>query len=259
MPQNIKLSVVIITFNEEKNIKTCLDSVVSVADEILVVDSFSTDKTAEICEKYPKVRFQQNAFLGYGNQKQFATKNAKYDYILSLDADERLSKNLIIKVLELKKEWKASAYYVRRLNRFCGKWIRHGNWYPDYQMRLFDRRLAGWNDAILHENVYIYGHEKPIFLKAHILHETIDSISQHLAQINRFTDLSAEKMFAKQEKITFYRLYLKPIIKFLEGFIFKLGFLDGFYGFVVAKNSAFSVYLKYAKLRALYQKKETET
>ena len=255
MSQNIKLSVVIITFNEEKNIEACLASAVSVADEILVVDSFSTDKTAEICQNTPKVRFLQNAFLGYGQQKQFATKQAKYDYILSLDADERLSKDLIIKVLELKKEWKYSAYYVRRLNRYCGKWIRHGNWYPDYQMRLFDRRLAGWNDAILHENVYIYGQEKPKFLKAHILHKTIDSISQHLAQINHFTTLSAEKMYAKQKKATFYALYLKPIIKFLEGFVFKLGFLDGFYGFVVAKNSAFSVYLKYAKLRELYQKK----
>ncbi|MGB1205501.1 MAG: glycosyltransferase family 2 protein [Chitinophagales bacterium] len=256
MSKNIKLSVVIITFNEEKNIKASLDSVVSVADEIIVVDSFSTDKTAEICQNTPKVRFLQNAFLGYGQQKQFATQQAKYDYILSLDADERLSKDLIIKVLELKKKWTAAAYYVRRLNRFCGKWIRHGNWYPDYQMRLFDRRLAGWNDAILHENVYIYGNEKPTFLKAHILHETIDSISQHLAQINKFTSLSAEKMFAKQEKATFYTLYLKPIFKFIESFVLKLGFLDGFYGFVVSKNSAFSVYLKYAKLRELYQKEK---
>jgi len=254
MPQNIKLSVVIITFNEEKNIKACLDSVVSVADEILVVDSFSADKTSEICENTPNVRFLQNAFLGYGQQKQYATQQAKYDYILSLDADERLSKDLIIKVLELKKEWENAAYYVRRLNRFCGKWIRHGNWFPDYQLRLFDKKLAGWNDAILHENVYVYGQEKPKFLKAHILHETIDSISQHLAQINRFTTLSAEKMYAKGEKATFYGLYLKPISKFIESFIIKLGFLDGFYGFVVSKNSAFSVYLKYAKLRELYQK-----
>jgi len=141
--KQVKISAVIITFNEEKNIGRCLDSLQKVADEIVVVDSCSNDKTCEICEKYG-VRFIQNRFKGHIEQKNFAMQQAEYDWVLSLDADEVLSLELTDSILKVKKDWVIDGYAFNRLTNYCGTWIRHCGWYPDTKLRLWDKRRGRW-------------------------------------------------------------------------------------------------------------------
>jgi glycosyltransferase involved in cell wall biosynthesis len=246
----IKLSVVVITFNEEQNIERCLKSVEDIADEIVVVDSFSKDKTESICNKY-NVRFIQNKFDGHIQQKNFAVEQATYDYVLSLDADEELSKELKSSILQVKSSFNADGYYFNRLNNYCGQWIKHSGWYPDKKLRLWDRRKGKWGGENPHDRYEMVQGADIKHIKGDLLHYTYYSVSQHIAQMNKFTDIGALSAFNKGRRISLLQIIVSPLWRFVRDYFIKLGILDGFYGFVVCIVTAHFTFIKYVKIREL--------
>lgn len=251
-----KLSAVIITFNEEKKIAACLDSLINVVDEIVVVDSYSTDKTEAICRQY-RVNFFQHKFDGHIEQKNYAISMAKYDFILSLDADERLSGELLQEIRKVKGKFTSDAYEMSRLTNYCGKFIRHSGWYPDRKIRLFNRRKCKWGGVNPHDKIVLDPDVNIIRLKGDILHYSYDSIQSHIKQMNSFTDIGAIQLFEKGRKAGIFDLTLRPFWKFFRDYFIKLGFLDGFYGYVVCLLSAVHVFTKYAKLKQLHKQHES--
>jgi len=243
----MRLSVVIITFNEEKNIGRCIDSVKNVADEIIVVDSCSMDKTAEIAKsKGAEVILQP--FLGYVEQKNMALEVANSDFVLSLDADEALDKILESSILEAKNDFNFKGYSMNRCTNYCGKFIRHGAWYPDKKLRLIDKKNAYWGGDNPHDKL-ILKDEGPIkHLKGDILHYSYNSIEEHVQQNNKFSTISAETYFKRGKKTNVFKMIVHPFWAFFLGYILRGGFLDGFYGFVVALHVAHLSFLKHAKL-----------
>ncbi len=250
---NTKLSVVIITFNEERNINRCLQSIQSIADEIVVIDSFSTDKTQNICESYG-VKFIQNPFEGHIEQKNFAITQASHEYILSLDADEELSDQAIIDIQQIKKNFEVNAYSFNRLNNFCGTWVKHSGWYPDRKIRLFKKGVGQWEGQNPHDCYTVPIDTKTKILSSNILHYTVADIQEHAKQINYFTDVAAKALYKKGKKSSIAKILFSPIIKFIRDYFIKLGFLDGFAGLLIAVNSAHAKFLKYSKLYLLHKK-----
>jgi len=245
----ISLSVVIITFNEEANIARCLQALGDVADEVLVVDSFSTDRTVAICQEYG-ARVVQNAFVGYVEQKNFATDQAMFDHVLQLDADEVLTDELRQSIQQAKNNWQHAAYSLARLTNYCGTWVRHGGWYPDRKLRLYDRRLGRWQGLLLHEHYEVQPGQTTGQLAGDALHYSYHSIAQHVSQLNKFTSITAQERALKgKTRVTVFHLVLKPLWKFVHGYVFRLGFLDGFAGLSIAAISAAGVFLKFAKLK----------
>ena len=249
----MKISLTVITYNEEENIARCLTSVAGLVDEIVVIDSFSTDKTKEICLEKGTV-FIENTFEGYRQQKEFAVSKAKYDWILSLDADEAVSVNLRKSILEIKENPQADAFEINRLTNYCGKWIKHTDWYPDRKIRFFDRHKAGWAGKNLHETVALFNTGTIGKLSGDILHYSYTSIGQHIGQFNRFTEIGAAEAVEKNKQATLLTLLLSPVWKFFQSYFLRLGFLDGYYGFVVCAVSAFATFAKYLKMRELRKK-----
>jgi glycosyltransferase involved in cell wall biosynthesis len=249
----MKLSAVIITFNEERNISRCLSSLQGVADEIVVVDSLSTDKTVEICQSWgARVTVQQ--WLGYGAQKNLANSLTQYPYILSLDADEALSEPLKKSILEIKAHLPmADAYKMNRLTNYCGKWIKHCGWYPDTKIRLWNKEKAAWDLNKVHENLQVAPDSVIRKLSGDILHYTYHSISDHIATTNMYSTYAAENYFSKRKKCSWMKIIFAPVWGFIRDYFFKLGLLDGYYGFVVCKIASFTIFLKYVKLRQLYR------
>ena len=243
-----QISATIITYNEEKNIERCLKSLQGVADEIIVVDSFSKDKTKEICLKY-NVQFFERDFTDYSDQKNWAIEQTKYPVILSIDADEELSEKLKKNILEVKNNWKADGYYFNRLTNYCGKWIKHSGWYPDKQFRLWDKEKGKWNGNKIHEKVQLEKNSIIQNLKGDLLHYSFYTIEQHISQINKYSELKAEQLHQKGKKSSAFKIIFSPLFKFIKHYFFYLGFLDGFYGFVICVNSAHSAFLKQIKLR----------
>jgi glycosyltransferase involved in cell wall biosynthesis len=248
---SIKLSVVIITFNEEKNIEDCLKSVVKVADEIVVVDSFSTDKTKIICER-SLVRFIENAFAGHIQQKNFAVEQASNDIVLSLDADERLDDNLINEILKIKSNFSADGYRVNRLNNYCGKFVHFGEWNPDWKIRMWDRRKGAWGGENPHDKVVLVKGTRSVKLKGRLLHFTYRNPTDHFLQMHKFSEIAANEAFKKGKRSNFIvHLILYPYFVFIKVYFLKLGFLDGATGFILALHAAYYRFLKYTKLRYL--------
>lgn len=243
-----KISAVIITFNEEKKLGRCLESLKKIADEIVVVDSFSTDKTQEIAESF-NARFISHAFEGYGKQKNYALSLAKNDLVLSLDADEALSQELLKSIKEM--DFSFDAYTMNRLTNYAGKWVRHCGWYPDRKIRLFNRKKGKWTDAALHESVET--DSKIGFLKGDILHYSYDSISDHINQTNKFTTIAAVEAYSKGKRSSLFKILTRPTFQFLRDYFLKLGFLDGRTGYTICKINALSAFLKYSKLKDLDQ------
>lgn len=241
----IKLSVVIITLNEEKNIGRCLESVKGLADEIVVVDSISTDKTREICQKH-NVRFIEQKFLGYEDQKNFAHQLAQYDYVLSLDADEVLSKNLYEEINKIKNNFECDGYSFNRLTNYNGQWIRHCGWYPDRKVRLVKKNKARWSGGNIHEGLEVQGTIG--HLTGDLLHFSYESISAHIQQSNKFTTMEAKVLFDKGKRASLVKLVTRPPYQFFKDYFLKLGILDGRYGFVICFINALYVLLKYAKM-----------
>ena len=247
-----QISVVIITFNEEKNIERCLQSIENIADEIIVLDSFSTDKTEEICKKF-NVKFHQHKFDGHIQQKNRAMDLAENDYVLSLDADEAPDETLINEIKHIKENTNSDAYYFNRLTYYCGKWIKHCGWYPDRKLRIWNKNKGKWGGVNPHDKVIMQEGTSKKHIKGDLLHYSFYTINQHLAQINYFSEIKANEAFKRKKINNIFTILFKPSIRFFIMYIIKAGFLDGYYGYVVCKNSAFSEHLKQTKLRELYK------
>lgn len=250
----VKISAVIITLNEEKNIARCIESLQGVADEIVVIDSHSTDRTKEICLEM-RVTFMEHTFEGYVKQKNYAVKQARYDHVLSLDADEALSPQLTQSILSVKKDWRYDGYKFNRLTNYCGRWIRHCGWYPDTKLRLWDRRKGQWEGDKVHETLKMLPDSKIQHLTGDLLHYSYHNIAHHIVQMNQYTTLMAEEKFKKNKRvIPFLHLFLYPTWIFLKRYIFQLGCLDGYQGFVLCRHASYNKFLKYIKLRELYRR-----
>ncbi len=252
MESTSKISAVIITFNEEKNIERCLQSLQGVADEIIVVDSFSKDKTEGICNKYA-VRFIKNPFGGHIQQKNFAMEQSTFKYVLSLDADEALNEELKKSILSLKSTLENySAYSFNRLTNYCGQWIKHCGWYPDKKIRIWDKTKGKWGGINPHDSVIMNVEKNQIHhIKGDLLHYSYYSVEEHRVQSTKFAHISAQADFERGKKTNLFLVYLKPIIKFTGDYFFRLGILDGKNGFIICKISAQAKYLKYKMLYEL--------
>ena len=242
----MKISAIVITFNEEQNIEDALSSL-KWADEIIVVDSCSTDRTVEIARRFTD-KVIVRSWPGYSAQKNFAHAQAAHDWIFSLDADERVSDELAREVETLKQETEpnVAGYEMPRLTNYLGRWIKHSGWYPDYKLRLYDRRLAEWAGDYVHESVKVDGPTKR--LSGDILHYTVLSASDHHQRIDRYTTLAAKQAHAEGKQASLASLVFSPVATFIRSYILKLGFLDGIEGFAIARFAAYYAFLKNLKL-----------
>jgi glycosyltransferase involved in cell wall biosynthesis len=253
----IKLSVAIICFNEEKRIQKTLESVSHVADEIIVVDSFSTDKTEKICNKY-NVKFIKNPFKGHIEQKNFALAQCSCDYVLSLDADEVLSEPLVESILRIKEKWDGDGYYLSRMTQYVDQWIRYSGWYPDRKLRLVKKEYARWGGENPHDFLELRSNGKTSLLKGDLLHYSYTSISSHVEQTNKFTSIAARAAFNRGVQSGMFKVISRPFLKFIRDYFFKRGFLDGKYGFIICYINALYAFLKYAKIRELQLGREID-
>ncbi len=243
----MKISATIITLNEEEDIQAAIESL-TFADEIIVVDSESTDRTVELARQFtPKVIRQK--FLGYAAQKNFAAEQASSDWIFNLDADERITPELAEEIERLKANdnMTAVAFEMPRKVFYLGRWIKHSGWYPDYKIRLYNRRKAHWQGDYVHESVKPSGRVEK--LTGNLLHFTVRNASEHHLRIDRYTTLAAKEAFEKGERVSYLSIACSPVITFIKTFILKLGFLDGFQGLAIAYFAAQYVFLKKLKLR----------
>lgn len=242
----MKISATIITLNEERNLARAIESL-RCCDEIVVVDSGSTDRTMEIAEKLG-ARVVECPWRGYAAQKNFASEQAANDWILSIDADESLSEALEAEIWHIKKSGpEFDAYTMPRLAQYLGRWILHSGWYPDRKMRLFDRRKARWVGDYVHESVIVEG--KIGHLESNLLHFTCDSLSEHLRTLDRYTTLAAEQIVDQKQDVALDKMVLNPLWTFFNTYFLKRGFLDGLEGLCIAYMAAFYNFLKYAKAR----------
>lgn len=251
--KKIKLSVAVITYNEEKNIRDCIESFHDLADEVIVLDSYSTDKTLEIAQSYSKVQVYQHPFTGHIEQKNRAIALCSGEWILSLDADERVSPKLREEIKQVlnNPNPKFVGYKIPRLTFHLGRFIRHGGWYPLKRYRLFKKGMGVWTGENPHDYIEIQG--KGGVLNGDIIHYSFQDLSHQIDTINKFSSIVALTRHEKKVKFPILKSLYKPFVKFLECYIFKLGFLDGYAGFVIAISSAFSTFLKFAKLYELNQ------
>lgn len=245
-----KLSVVIITFNEERNIARAINSVKDLADEIIVVDSFSKDKTPKICQTL-NVSFHQRKWTGYADQKNFANNKAQYNYIFSLDADEEVDEILKVDILKHKNQGFNGVYVVNRLVNYCGQWINHSSWYPDKKIRIFPKSMAQWQGEFVHETLEVDKSVKQAELKGHLNHYTYYNFKEHRERADKYSYLTAKKMHSQGKKASVLKPYMSALARFTSMFFIKLGFLDGYMGFKIAQISAQSNIIKYKELRRL--------
>jgi glycosyltransferase involved in cell wall biosynthesis len=247
-----KLSVVIITYNEEKNINRCIDSVKNLADEILILDSNSTDRTVTIAESMGAI-VKQETFKGFIEMKNRAIQLATHDYILSLDADEALDPVLANSVQKAKEKFSARAYRMNRCTNYCGKFIRHGAWYPDRKIRLFDRRIAQWGGTNPHDKIVLQENIHFQHLRGDILHFSYYTIAEHVAQNNKFSTIAAESLFVKGKKTSLFNIVANPFWAFLQSYFIRAGIFDGLFGFVIAIQISHLTFLKHIKLYMLWK------
>ncbi len=247
------ISAVIISYNEERHIERCIKSLLVIADEVVVLDSYSTDRTPEICKELG-VTFHQQAFAGYIEQKNHAMRLASHDIILSLDADEVLSERLTQSIREVKDNWTHDGYRFNRLNNFCGQWMRYTNYYPDRKLRLFNRRKARWGGVNPHDMILMDKGSRVGHLKGDLLHWMCESLHEHLQTIDRFSAIAASEAFKKGVRASAWKVFYKPIWRFIQYYLIKRGFLDGYMGLVVSRHASFLCFQKYARLRELQKK-----
>jgi glycosyltransferase involved in cell wall biosynthesis len=244
------VSAVIITHNAARQIADCLHSL-SFVSEILILDSGSDDETENIAASY-KARFEHQDWLGYGPQKQKAVELAKYDWVLCLDADERISEELAVSIQAALKNPDYQAFQFPRCNRFMGRWLRHGEGKPDISVRLFNRNVANWSDDAVHEVVQTGVPTGT--LEGDLLHDSASSLDSYLEKQNHYTGLQAEKMYLAGKRAGVGKLIFNPLFRFFKFYLFRLGFLDGVPGLVHILIGCQNTFLKYAKLIALQQK-----
>jgi glycosyltransferase involved in cell wall biosynthesis len=250
----VEISAVLIVLNEEKRLEPALKSVQGVVSEIVVVDGGSTDGTVRLAKRYTDKVFERK-WTNFADQKNFANSRASRPWILSLDADERLSPELKEEIAALKEGEPACAgFSIPRQVHYLGRWIRHSGWYPDRKVRLFRADRARWEGDFVHEKLVFSGPVDKLMGPIH--HFTYAGIADHVARINRFSDLGAQKLYAKGRKCGFIHLVGWPAGRFLRSYVLKLGILDGFPGFVIAVLNGYSVFIRYAKLREIWKKGE---
>ena len=250
------LSVVLITQNAAAQLPQCLASV-AFADEVVVVDSGSSDGTEAVAARYG-ARVMTKEWLGYGRQKQYAVEQAAHDWVLCLDADERVSPELAASVVRALQAPAASAYRMARRNRFLGRWLRHGEGYPDWSIRLFDRRHARWSDDEVHEKViFADSPGTPLgTLSGDLLHESGEDLARYLEKQNRYTALAAQELYRRGERAGLARLVLSPLARFFKFYVLRLGFLDGLPGLVHISIGCINSFMKYAKLIELQRNQD---
>ena len=241
------VSLVLITRDAAAQLPACLDSA-RFADDIVVVDSGSADDTVQIAASFGARVIRQD-WLGYGPQKQFAVERAAHNWVLCLDADERVTPALAASIERALEAPQAGAYRMARCNRFMGRWLRHGEGYPDWNVRLFDRRRGRWSDDPVHERVVFEGTAGT--LEGDLMHESAESLDNYLAKQNRYSTLLADALFARGRRTSMAQIVLSPLVRFIKFYVFKLGFLDGVAGFVHIAIGCGSSFAKHAKLLAL--------
>ncbi len=242
----VKISAVIITYNEEQNISRCIDSIASVVDEIVVVDSYSKDRTKEICLQ-KGARFIERRFTGFIEQKNFGITQSSYDVILSLDADEYLSEELNKSILAVKESWPYEAYRMNRLSNYGGKWIRHGAWYPDKKVRLWNRRVGLWGGETPHERLVLKRGINVMHLKGDLMHRAYVDASETLAKVQKYSEIFAYENAGRRSSSAL-QIMVHSTFAFFKSYVLKRGFLDGFEGLMVAMTVSNHVFYKYAKL-----------
>jgi glycosyltransferase involved in cell wall biosynthesis len=240
---------VLITRNAATVLDACLESV-SFADEIVIIDSASSDGTVDIAERHG-ARVVQKEWLGYGRQKQFAVEQATNDWVLCLDADERLSPELAACIQKALAAPVAPVYRMARRNRFLGRWLSHGEGYPDWSPRLFNRLNARWSDDLVHEKV-LYA-VTPGTLKGDLMHDSSDDLATYVERQNRYTTLAARQAFEQGRLGGLIHLVFSPVVRFFKFYVFRLGFLDGMPGLVHISIGCMNSYMKYAKLMELHR------
>ncbi len=249
-----KISATIITLNEEDKIRQCLESLQGVADEIVVVDSLSTDNTKSICDEFG-VKFVEQKWLGYSEQKNLANNLASHDWILSIDADEVLSDELKKSILKIKNEERETkneelVYSFNRLNNYCGKWIHHSGFYPDKKIRIWNRKVGKW-EGIVHEVIKFSTKVKEVHLKGDLLHYSYSKPEDFERQVFKFAEMRAQHYFDKGKKNAGLLSVVSPIFFFIKHYLIRLGFLDGKEGFVMCWVSAKATRHKYKTLKKL--------
>jgi glycosyltransferase involved in cell wall biosynthesis len=244
----MQITATIVTFNEERNIARAIESL-RCADEVVVVDSGSNDKTREIAARLG-ARVIEEPWRGYAAQKNFAAGCASFDWILSIDADEALSEELEGEIATLKQEVPAfAAYSMPRLAQYLGRWILHGGWYPDPKVRLYERARAQWTGEYVHESIQVRAGGVGR-LEGKLLHFTCDSLAAHVRTLDRYTTLAARELVERGAKIGLRRLLIDPVWTFVRTWILRRGFLDGAQGIAIAWMAALYTFLKYAKATA---------
>lgn len=257
-----RLSAVIITYNEANNIGRCIDSLKGVADEIIVLDSFSTDDTAAIAAAKGALVYQQN-FSGYIQQKNSAIQLSSNNLVLSLDADEALSEQLAASITLAKSNYTGAAYSMNRCNIYCGHPIRHGLWYPDRKLRLFDKRNGYCGGLNPHDKIIVAQTVPCIHLKGDLLHYTYNSFKEYRIRNEEVSTVAAQSLFNSGSKVHWSKIFLSPAWTFLNGYFLRLGFLNGWHGMVIAYQTTSQSFKKYYKLRQLqkpdYEKLNLQT
>jgi glycosyltransferase involved in cell wall biosynthesis len=238
------VSAVLITRNAAPVLDACLESL-AFADDIVMVDSASTDGTLEVAARHG-ARVVQKEWLGYGRQKQFAVEQAKHDWVLCVDADERISAELAASIQQAIAHPVSPVYRMARRNRFLGRWLGHGEGYPDWSPRLFNRMNARWSDDLVHEKVLFA--VTPGTLAGDLLHDSLDDLSTYLERQNRYTTLAARQAYERGRSAGAFHMLLSPVVRFFKFYVFRLGFLDGLPGLLHISIGCMNSYMKYAKL-----------
>lgn len=247
---NIALSAAIITFNEERNIGRCLDSLAGVVDEVVVVDSFSTDETVAIC-RAKGARVVQHPFAGHIEQKNFALEQTLHPQVLSLDADEALSAELRRSILAAKADWRFDGYRMNRRTNYCGQWIRYSGWYPDRKLRLFDRRLGHWGGTNPHDKVELNQGCTSALLEGDLLHYSHYTVEEHFSRARKYAQIGAQAMHTRGKKAHWWNLLVNPALKWVRNYLLRRGFLDGRAGWTICRIAALETFWKYKYLRDL--------
>jgi glycosyltransferase involved in cell wall biosynthesis len=248
----LPVSVVIMTLNEAENLPRCLNSVAGLWDELFILDSFSSDRTLDIARSFG-ARVEQHEFGTFYEQRSRLIQWAKHDRILLLDADEWLSPELRQSIASKLDGELADTYFINRLNRIGQTWIRHGNWYPDRKVRLFDRRKIEHIDDDPHDRIEPIADASIGYIHGDILHQADRDLSDRFSVITRYSERAAQSYYKRGKKTSLARMYFKPLGRFLTGYIIRGGFLDGYYGWFIARSEAIYVWMREVRLWELHK------